>query len=107
MAKLGGYVGSVKLTDVMPLLIKETDANAVLDSTNPAVIQTLSKCKHDSFSNEEIKIFEEFGESKDDYIVLGTIPIEWNTPHDEIMKRHDQLFDKIGEITLTPGGKGK
>jgi hypothetical protein len=38
---------------------------------------------------------------------LGTVPIEWNTPHDEVMKRHDQLFDKIGEITLTPGGKGK
>jgi hypothetical protein len=111
MAKLGGYVGTVKLTDVMPLLIKETDANAVLDSTNPGVVDVaavnVSKCKHDSFSNEEIKIFEEFGESKDDYIVLGTVPIEWNTPHDEVMKRHDQLFDKIGEITLTPGGKGK
>ena len=168
MAKLGGYLGTVKLTDVMPLLIEETDANAVLDTTNPgavvdaavdvaksalngaqiaslievaAQINTgiltkdaalniilasfpsidetqarkivglptigFSKCKHDSFSNEEIKIFEEFGESKDDYIVLGTVPIEWNTPHDEVMKRHDQLFDKIGEITLTPGGKGK
>ena len=168
MAKLGGYVGTVKLSDVMPLLIEQTDANAVLDTTNPgAVVDAavdvaksalngaqiaslievaaqidsgiltkdaalniilasfpsidekqarkivglptigFSKCKHDSFSNEEIKIFEEFGESKDDYIVLGTVPIEWNTPHDEVMKRHDQLFDKIGEITLTPGGKGK
>ena len=99
MAKLGGYVGSVKLTDVMPLLIKETDANAVLDSTNPAVIQTLSKCNQ-SFSDKEIKIFQEFGESQDDYIVLKSMPIAWDTPSEEIFKRQDMLFETIGEIKL-------
>ena len=96
MAELGGYVGTVKLVDVLPLksVAKET------------TIEPVAACKQ-SFSNDEIKIFSEFGESQDDYIVLGNIPIEWNTPHQEIMKRHDQLFDKIGEITLTPGGSGK
>jgi hypothetical protein len=96
MAELGGYVGTVKLVDVLPLksVAKET------------TIEPVAACKHE-FTNDEIKIFSEFGESQDDYIVLGNIPIEWNTPHQEIMKRHDQLFEKIGEITLTPGGSGK
>ena len=102
MAKLGGYVGSVKLTDVMPIIIKETDANAVLDSTNPAVIQenVLSKCKHNSFTNEELKIFEEFGESQDNYIVVKSIPIAWDTPSEEIFSRQDMLFETIGEIKI-------
>ena len=102
MAKLGGYVGSVKLTDVMPIIIKETDANAVLDSTNPAVIQenVLSKCKHDSFTNEELNIFEEFGESQDNYIVVKSIPIAWDTPSEEIFSRQDMLFETIGEIKI-------
>ena len=102
MANLGGYVGSVKLTDVMPIIIKETDANAVLDSTNPAVIQenVLSKCKHDSFTNEELNIFEEFGESQDNYIVVKSIPIAWDTPSEEIFSRQDMLFETIGEIKI-------
>jgi hypothetical protein len=96
MAELGGYVGTVKLVDVLPLksVAKET------------TIEPVAACKQ-LFSKDEISIFQEFGESQDDYIVLGNIPIEWNTPNQEIMKRHDQLFEKIGEITLTPGGSGK
>jgi hypothetical protein len=165
MAKLGGYVGSVKLTDVMPIIIKETDANAVLDSTNPGAIapvvdvaavdvaksalngaqiaslidvaaqintgiltkdaalnvilasfpsidetqarkivglptNAFSKCKHDSFTNEELKIFEEFGESQDNYIVVKSIPIAWDTPSEEIFSRQDMLFETIGEIKI-------
>jgi len=104
MAKLGGYVGSVKLTDVMPLLIKETDANAVLDSTNPGVVDVaavnVSKCKHNSFSDKELKIFEEFGESQDNFIVVKSMPIAWDTPSEEIFSRQDMLFETIGEIKL-------
>ena len=165
MAKLGGYVGTVKLTDVMPLLIEETDANAVLDSTNPAAIapvvdvaavdvaksalngaqiaslievaaqintgiltkeaalniilasfpsidetqarkivglptNAFSKCKHDSFSDKELKIFEEFGESQDKFIVVKSMPIAWDTPSEEIFSRQDMLFETIGEIKL-------
>ena len=165
MAKLGGYVGSVKLTDVMPLLIEETDANAVLDSKNPAAITPIvdvaavdvaksalngaqiaslievaaqintgiltkdaalniilasfpsidetqarkivglqtnafSKCKHDAFSDKELKIFEEFGESQDNFIVVKSMPIAWDTPSEEIFSRQDMLFETIGEIKL-------
>ena len=165
MAKLGGYVGTVKLTDVMPLLIEETDANAVLDSTNPSVIapvvdvaavdvaksalngaqiaslievaaqintgiltkdaalniilasfpsidetqarkivglqtNAFSKCKHDAFSDKELKIFEEFGESQDKFIVVKSMPIAWDTPSEEIFSRQDMLFETIGEIKL-------
>ena len=104
MAKLGGYVGTVKLTDVMPLLIKETDANAVLDSTNPGVVDVaavnVSKCKHDAFSDKELKIFEEFGESQDNFIVVKSMPIAWDTPSEEIFSRQDMLFETIGEIKL-------
>lgn len=165
MAKLGGYVGTVKLTDVMPLLIEETDANAVLDSTNPAAItpvvdvaavdvaksalngaqiaslievaaqintgiltkdaalniilasfpsidetqarkivglptNVFSKCKHDAFSDKELKIFEEFGESQDKFIVVKSMPIAWDTPSEEIFSRQDMLFETIGEIKL-------
>ena len=108
MAKLGGYVGTVKLTDVMPLLIKQTDANAVLDSTNPATItpvvglstNAFLKCKHDAFSDKELKIFEEFGESQDNFIVVKSMPIVWDTPSEEIFSRQDMLFETIGEIKL-------
>jgi hypothetical protein len=165
MAKLGGYVGSVKLTDVMPLLIQQTDANAVLDTTNPAAITPVvdvaavdvaksalngaqiaslievaaqintgiltkdaalniilasfpsidetqarkivglpttgfSKCKHDAFSDKELKIFEEFGESQDNFIVVKSMPIAWDTPSEEIFSRQDMLFETIGEIKL-------
>ena len=165
MAKLGGYVGTVKLTDVMPLLIEETDENAVLDTTNPAAItpvvdvaaidvaksalngaqiaslievaaqintgiltkeaalniilasfpsidetqarkivglqtNAFSKCKHDAFSDKELKIFEEFGESQDKFIVVKSMPIAWDTPSEEIFSRQDMLFETIGEIKL-------
>ena len=158
MAKLGGYVGTVKLSDVMPLLIEETDANAVLDTTNPGAITPIvdvaavdgaqiaslievaaqintgiltkdaalniilasfpsidetqarkivglptnafAKCKHDAFSDKELKIFEEFGESQDNFIVVKSMPIAWDTPSEEIFSRQDMLFETIGEIKL-------
>jgi hypothetical protein len=168
MAELGGYVGSVKLVDVLPLtldngttiepvvslnptdvtvapvdvavdvaksalngsqiaslievaaqikagILTQDSALNIILSSFPSIderqarkivglpVNAFKMCKND----DELSIFSEFGESQDDYIVLGNIPIEWNTPNQEIMKRHDQLFDKIGEITLTPGGSGK
>jgi hypothetical protein len=168
MAELGGYVGTVKLVDVLPLtldngttiepvvavnptdvtvapvdatvdvaksalngsqiaslidvaaqinagILSQDSALNIILSSFPSIderqarrivglpVNAFKMCKND----HEISVFEEFGESQDDYIVLGNIPIEWNTPHQEIMKRHDQLFEKIGEITLTPGGSGK
>lgn len=67
----------------------------------------LSMCKHDSFSTDEIKVFEQFGESNDKFIVLHSEPIEWNTPSAEVFARSQQLFDRVGEISavLTGGDK--
>jgi predicted small secreted protein len=67
----------------------------------------LSMCKHDSFSTDEIKVFEQFGESNDNFIVLHSEPIAWDTPSAEVFARSQQLFDKVGEISavLTGGDK--
>lgn len=84
--------------------IDETTARKIvgLPSTTPIV----QSCDKHTFSDEEIKVFSEFGESNEDYIVLGNVPIEWNTPDEEVKQRHQQLFDTIGRITGTPtGGK--
>lgn len=95
MATLGGYVGAVKLVDVLPIIIAQTDANAVLDSTNPAVIQTdLSN------ADKEIKIFAEFGEDKNNYKVISSKKIDWDTPSSEVFTKHDMLFETIGQIKL-------
>jgi hypothetical protein len=63
--------------------------------------QQLSSCKHkDIFSDDEIKIFEEFGTDADDFKVLATYPIAWDTPSEEVFTKHDHLFATIGEIKL-------
>jgi hypothetical protein len=63
--------------------------------------QQLSSCKHkDTFSDDEIKIFEEFGTDADDFKVLATYPIAWDTPSEEVFTKHDHLFATIGEIKL-------
>jgi hypothetical protein len=63
--------------------------------------QQLSSCKHkDTFSDDEIKIFEEFGTDADDFKVLATYPIAWDTPSEQVFTKHDQIFATIGEIKL-------
>jgi hypothetical protein len=63
--------------------------------------QQLSSCKHkDTFSDDEIKIFEEFGTHADEFKVLATYPIAWDTPSEEVFTKHDHLFATIGEIKL-------
>jgi predicted small secreted protein len=97
MLKLGGYIGEVKLVDVEPFPKRQP---------TPAPTPIVQSCDKHTFSDDEIKVFEQFGESNEDYIVLGNIPIEWNTPDEEVKKRHQQLFETIGTITgTTPGGK--
>lgn len=74
-----------------------------LPATTIPVVQS---CDKHTFSDDEIKVFSEFGESNEDYIVLGNVPIEWNTPDEEVKRRHQQLFETIGTITgTTTGGK--
>lgn len=67
----------------------------------------LSMCHNNNFSTDEIKVFEQFGESNDNFIVLHSEPIAWDTPSAEVFARSQQLFDKVGEISamLTGGDK--
>lgn len=68
---------------------------------------SLSMCKHDSFSDDEIKVFSEFGESNDKFVVLHSEPIAWDTPSEQVFSRSQQLFDKVGEISATLTGADK
>jgi hypothetical protein len=97
MLELGGYVGKVKLHDVEPFP-KPAPAPA------PAPTPIVQSC---DFSTDEIKVFEQFGESNDNFIVLHSEPIAWDTPSAEVFARSQQLFDKVGEISavLTGGDK--
>ena len=90
MAELGGYIGKVKLVDVLPLksVAKET------------VIEPVAACKHNSFTDNEISIFSEFGESQDNYKVISSHPIAWDTPSEEIFARQELMFETIGEIKI-------
>ena len=103
MLELGGYVGEVKLRDVDPLP-KDVPTPAPAPTPTPIV----QSCNHNHhFSDDEIKVFEEFGESNDNYIVLHSEPIAWDTPSADVFARSQQLFDKVGEISakLTGGDK--
>ena len=90
MAELGGYIGKVKLVDVLPLksVAKET------------VIEPVAACKHNSFTDNEISIFSEFGESQDNYKVISSHPIAWDTPSEEVFSRQELMFETIGEIKI-------
>jgi hypothetical protein len=63
--------------------------------------QQFSSCKHiHTFSDDEIKLFEEFGTDADEFKVLATYPIAWDTPSEQVFTKHDQIFATIGEIKL-------
>jgi hypothetical protein len=87
--------------------ISETTARRIVGM--PAVQQTpiVQSCDRHEFGDDEIKVFAEFGESNDNYIVLHSEPIEWDTPSADVFARSQQLFDKVGEISakLTGGDK--
>ncbi len=92
MAKLGGYIGTVKLVDVLPLIL--TPTAEVISPVAP-----IAACKHE-FTNDEISVFEQFGESQDNYKVISTHPIAWNTSSEEVFARQDMMFETIGEIKI-------
>lgn len=99
MLELGGYVGKVKLHDVEPF-----PKPAPTPAPAPAPTPIVQSC---DFNTDEIKVFEQFGESNDNFIVLHSEPIAWDTPSAEVFARSQQLFDKVGEISamLTGGDK--
>lgn len=67
----------------------------------------VQSCHNNNFSNDEIKVFEQFGESNDNFIVVHSEAIEWNTPSEQVFSRSKQLFDKVGEISATLTGADK
>lgn len=100
MLELGGYVGKVKLHDVEPFPKAEP-------TPAPAPTPIVQSCHNNQFSTDEINVFAEFGESQDNFIVLHSEPIAWDTPSEQVFARSQQLFDRIGEISavLTGGDK--
>jgi hypothetical protein len=100
MVELGGYVGEVKLRDVDPL-------PKDVPTPTPAPTPIVQSCHNNNFSTDEIKVFEQFGESNDNFIVLHSEPIEWDTPSEQVFSRSKQLFDKVGEISATLTGADK
>jgi hypothetical protein len=62
--------------------------------------QQMSSCKHvDTFSDDEIGYFAQYGESAQEYEVFATFPIAWDTPSADVFTKQDQLFATIGEIS--------
>jgi hypothetical protein len=100
MLKLGGYIGEVKLFDVEPF--PKTQLTPA-----PAPTPIVQSCHNNQFSDDEIKVFEQFGESNDKFIVLHSEPIAWDTPSEQVFSRSQQLFDKVGEISATLTGADK
>jgi hypothetical protein len=102
MLELGGYIGQVKLRDVDPLP-KDVPTPAPAPTPTPIV----QSCHNNNFSDDEIKVFEQFGESNDNFIVLHSEAIAWDTPSEQVFSRSKQLFDKVGEISATLTGADK
>jgi hypothetical protein len=101
MLELGGYIGQVKLRDVDPL---PKDVPTPATTTPTPIVQS---CHNNQFKDDEIKVFEQFGESNDKFIVLHSEPIAWDTPSEQVFSRSKQLFDKVGEISATLTGADK
>ena len=64
----------------------------------PAQAQQLSSCKFEH-QDDEIGHFAQYGECADNFDVLATFPIAWDTPSAEVFNKQDQLFATIGEIS--------
>lgn len=89
MVELSGYVGSVKLKDVSPIT-----------TTQPAPAPAPAPMEKQQFSNFEIDCFAEYGENADDFDIIASYPITWDTPSEEVFTKQDQIFATIGEIKL-------
>lgn len=59
----------------------------------------LSSCKFDC-EDDDIGYFAQYGETANNFDVIATFPIAWDTPSEEVFSKQDQLFATIGEINL-------
>ena len=63
--------------------------------------QQMSSCKHqESFSDDEIGYFAQYGTPSHEFKVLASYPIVWNTPSEEVFSKQEQIFATIGEIKV-------
>jgi len=63
--------------------------------------QQMSSCKHqESFSDDEIGYFAEYGTPSHEFKVLASYPIAWDTPSEEVFTKQEQIFATIGEIKV-------
>lgn len=72
---------------------------------------TMSSCRNShKFSDEELQVFSEYGDDANDYELLASYSIPWDSDPEDIYNRHFQLFETIGTVTVSPGednGLGK
>jgi DNA-binding MarR family transcriptional regulator len=62
---------------------------------------TMSSCDHKhEFSSDDIQIFSEYGLNADEYKVIKSEIIEWDTPSDEVFQREEMMFATVGELNL-------
>lgn len=80
--------------------IDETQARRIV-GLQPSGAQQMSSCKHEeSFSDDEIGYFAQYGTPSHEFKVLASYPIAWDTPSDEVFSKQEQIFATIGEIKV-------
>lgn len=58
-------------------------------------------CNHKQlFSDQSIELFEKHGELKEQFEIIKSVPVEWDTPAEEVFSREQQMFDEIGQIMV-------
>lgn len=58
-------------------------------------------CNHKQlFSDQSIELFEKHGELKDQFEIIKSVPVEWDTPAEEVFSREQQIFEEIGQIMV-------
>jgi hypothetical protein len=92
MMELSGVVGEIRLKDNNPFL--------KMQPVTPIV--EVQACSHShQFNNDEIELFATFGVNSDDYEVLSTEEIEWESENEMVFNRSKEIFETIGEITAS------
>lgn len=76
--------------------IDEIQARKIVGIT--AGPQQMSKCQFDC-EDDEIGYFAQYGETSNNFDVIATFPIAWDTPSADVFSKQDQLFATIGEIS--------
>ena len=80
--------------------IDEAQARRIV-GLQPSGAQQMSSCKHqESFSDDEIGYFAQYGTPSHEFKVLASYPIMWDTPSEEVFSKQEQIFATIGEIKV-------